>query len=257
MFFILSKILYFLLQPLNWLIGLPIFAMITKSNRRKRRVLRGAFFLLILITNPFLGNRIFHAWEAAPIAMSDLRDTFDVGIILGGYTKGGTYATTDRPQLAPAANRFTDAILLYKRGIVRKLLISGGDGKLFGDSYPESVLVKNYLLDIGIKSEDILFEDQSRNTHENALFSKQLLDKQKFTNAKVLILTSAFHIPRAAACFKKVGLNTVAFPTHFEAEKLTVQPQTWLTPDPDLIKNWEAFLKEWIGFAVYKLQGFV
>jgi uncharacterized SAM-binding protein YcdF (DUF218 family) len=257
MFFILSKVLYFIIQPLNWLIGLPIFAIITKNARRKRRVLRGCFFFLVLITNPFLGNRVFHAWEADAIPMSAMKDTFDIGIVLGGYTKGGTYANRDRLEFSTAANRFTDAIQLYKRGIVRKLLISGGDGKLFGESYPESALAKNYLLDIGIKSEDILFEEESRNTHENALFSKQLLDKQGLTNQKILIFTSAFHIPRALACFKKVGLNTAPYPTHFIAEQLTVQPQTWLTPSPDLIKYWEMFLKEWVGFAVYKLQEFV
>ena len=256
MFFILSKLLYFILQPLSWLIGLPIFAMLTKNARRKRRILRGAFFILVLITNPFLSNRIFHAWEAEPVKMSALRDTFDVGIVLGGYTKGGTYAN-DRLVLAPAANRLIDAIQLYKRGYIKKLLITGGDGRLLGESYPESYWAKNYLLDIGVKPEDILFEDQSRNTHENAAFSKQLLDKQGLTNAKLLLFTSAFHIPRAQACFKKVGLNTQPYPTHFEAEKLTIQPQTWLTPDADLIKNWEMFLKEWVGYAVYKLQGYV
>jgi uncharacterized SAM-binding protein YcdF (DUF218 family) len=255
MFFILSKLLFFLLQPLNWLIGLPIFAMWTKNARRKRRVLRGCFFLLVLITNPFLSNRVFHAWEADAVSITALRDTFDVGIVLGGYTKGGVYPE-DRLQLSLAGNRLVDAILLYKKGLIKKILITGGDGRLLGDSYPESYWAKDYLLNIGVKAEDILFEDQSRNTHENALFSKQLLDKQGFTNPKVLLITSAFHIPRASACFKKVGLNTQPYPAHFEAEKLTIQPQTWLTPDAGLIKNWEMFLKEWVGFLVYKIQGY-
>ena len=256
MFFVFSKLLYFVLQPLNWLIVLPIFAIITKNARRKRRILRGCFFLLVVLTNPLISNRIFHAWEAEPVAMNTLRDTFDVGIVLGGYTKGGTYAT-DRLVLSQAGNRIVDAIFLYKRGLVKRLLITGGDGRLMGDSYPESYWVKNYLLEIGVKPEDILFEDQSRNTHENALFSKQLLDKQGFTNPKVLLLTSAFHIYRSQACFKKVGLNTQPFPTHFIAEKLTVQPQTWLTPNAELFNNWEMFLKEWVGYLVYKVQGYV
>ena len=256
MFFILSKLLYFLLQPLNWLIGLPIYAIITKNDRKKRRLLRGCFALLVVITNPFLGNRVFHAFEAEAVSMNDMRDTFDVGIVLGGYTKGGTYAKKDQLQLSTAANRLTDAILLYKKGIVKKLLISGGDGKLLGESYPESVLAQNYLLELGVKPEDLWVEDNSRNTHENALFSKQLLEKQGFTNEKVLILTSAFHIPRALGCFKKVGIQAQPFPTQFIAERLTLQPETWLIPDPDVIKNWEYLLKEWIGSVVYKIQGY-
>jgi uncharacterized SAM-binding protein YcdF (DUF218 family) len=256
MFFILSKILYFLLQPLNWLIGLPIFAILTKKPLRKRRILRGCFFLLVFISNPFIGNRVFHAWEAAPIAMSELRDTFDFGVVLGGYTKGGLYPE-NRLHFSMGANRLTDAIDLYKLCKVRKLLITGGDGKLLGGSYPESVLAKNYLLDIGVKEEDILVEDQSRNTHENALFSKQILDKQGLTKAKLLIFTSAFHIPRAMACFHKLGMDAQAFPTNYVAEKPTLEPSTWLTPDAEVIRNWEIFLKEWVGYVVYKLQGYI
>ncbi len=255
MFFILSKLLFFLLQPLNWLIGLPIFAIFSKNARRKRRILRGCFALLVLITNPFIGNRVFHAWEAEPIPMNALRDTFDVGIVLGGYTKGGTYAD-DRLNFSFAANRLTDAIQLYKRGIVKKLLISGGDGKLLGESYPESNLAQKYLHDIGVKPEDLLIENQSRNTRENAVFSKQLLEKQGLTNPKYLVITSAFHMPRSIGCFKKVGINAQPFPAHFTADKLTIEPQTWLIPNPDLIRNWETFIKEWIGYVVYKMQGY-
>ncbi len=255
MFFILSKLLYFLLQPLNWLIGLPIYAIFTKNARKKRRLLRGCFVLLVLITNPFLGNRIFHAFEAESVSMSGLRDTFDVGIVLGGYTKGGTYAE-DRLNFSYAANRLTDAIQLYKRGIVRKLLISGGDGKLMGTSYLESELAKNFALDMGVKPEDLLIEDNSRNTHENAIFSKQVLEKQGITNAKIVVFTSASHIPRAMGCFQKIGLNPYPFPTSFVANRLTAQPETWLLPNPEMIRNWESFIKEWIGSMVYKIQGY-
>ena len=256
MFFILSKLLYFLLQPLNWLVGLPIYAILTKNARRKRRLLRGCFALMVLITNPFLGNRVFHAFEADAVSMNEMRDTFDVGIVLGGYTKGGTYAQKDQLQLSTAANRLTDAIQAYKRGFIKKLLISGGDGKLLGESYPESQLAKNFALDMGVKPEDLWVEDNSRNTHENALFSKQLLEKQGFANAKILVFTSSYHIPRALSCFKKVGIQAQPFPTHFIAERLTLQPETWLIPDPDVIKNWESLLKEWIGSVVYKIQGY-
>ena len=256
MFFILSKVLFFLLQPLNWLIGLPIFAMLTKNMRRRRRILRGCFVLLVVITNPFLSNRVFHAWEAEPLLINSLRDTFDVGIVLGGYAGGSSYAN-DRLQLSVAANRFTDAVLLYKRGIVRKLLLSGGDGSLFGNKDGEADFAKSYLLDIGVKPEDILYEGQSKNTHENAVFSKQILEKQGLSNAKILLITSAFHIPRAEACFKKVGLNTQPFPAQFIADKLTIEPSSWLTPDANLIKSWETFLKEWVGYAVYKMQGYI
>jgi uncharacterized SAM-binding protein YcdF (DUF218 family) len=257
MFFALSKILYLFIKPIVWLVFFIGKAHWTKNDLRKRKILRGCLWFVILFTNPFLSNRIFHAWEWPAVPITSVRDTFDVGIVLGGYSDFGGYNYEDRLNFNPAVNRLTDAIVLYKTGHLKKLLISGGDGKLFGEKISEAVATRQFLLDIGIKNEDILTEEKSRNTRENALFTKDLLEKQGIANAKCLLLTSAFHMKRSKGCFDKVGLNTTAFPAHFYAVRLEAGAETYLVPDKWAFIKWEAFIKEWIGYAVYWVQGYV
>jgi uncharacterized SAM-binding protein YcdF (DUF218 family) len=257
MFFALSKILYLFIKPIVWLVFFIGRALWIKNDLRRRKILRGCLWFVILFTNPFLSNRIFHAWEWPAVPITSVRDTFDVGIVLGGYSDFGGYNYEDRLNFNPAVNRLTDAIVLYKKGLVKKLLISGGDGKLFGEKISEAVATRQFLLDIGIKNEDILTEEKSRNTRENALFTKDLLEKQGINNAKCLLITSAFHMRRSKRCFDKVGLNTTAFPAHFYAARLQSGAETYLVPDKWAFVKWEAFIKECIGYAVYWVQGYV
>lgn len=257
MFFIFSKILVFLIQPTCWLVGLIGWALFAKNPKKKRRILRGVFFLAVVLTNPFLVHKTFQLYETPAVSMTSLRDTFDIGIVLGGFSNFNVSSVDDRLNFNPAANRLTDALLLYKKGLVRKLLISGGDGNLIDKDNPEAKRVEPYLLTMGVRQEDILLETNSRNTHENALFSKQLIDSQQFITPKILLITSAFHMPRSIGCFKKVGLTITPFPAHFIGEKATWRGETWLTPDPKSFYDWDMIIKEWVGYVVYSLKGYI
>jgi uncharacterized SAM-binding protein YcdF (DUF218 family) len=256
MFFILSKILFFIIQPIMWLIGTLSWAFFTKNAVKKRKILRGAFFMTVVLTNPFLMNQTYRLYETPPVAISSLRDTFDIGIVLGGFSNFETPAD-DRLNFNQAVNRLTDALVLYKKGIVRKLLISGGDGNLLGGKSFEALKVAPFLLEMGVRQEDILLESNSRNTHENALFSKQFMDSLQLNAPKLLLITSASHMPRSMGCFRKVGLKVQAFPAHFVGKKPSWKTGYWLTPDAQAFMNWEAIIKEWIGYVVYSLQGYI
>ena len=255
MFFILSKLLVFLIQPTIWLVGLLFWAFFTKNPIKRRRILRGTFFSTVVLTNPFLMHQTFRLYETPAVRMDTLRDTFDVGIVLGGFSN--FHVTDDRLNFNEAGNRLVDAVVLYKKGLVRKLLITGGDGNLVGKKSLEAEKAEPFLLLMGVRQADILLESASRNTHENALFSKQLLDNQHFTNPKILLITSAYHTPRALGCFKKVGLNVQPFPAHFIGENPSWRASAWLTPESKGFTNWETILKEWVGYVVYRLKGYI
>jgi uncharacterized SAM-binding protein YcdF (DUF218 family) len=186
-----------------------------------------------------------------------MRDTFDVGIVLGGFSNFDISEVDDRLNFNQAANRLTDAVVLYKKGLVKKLLITGGDGNLMGRKSLEAEKAEPFLRQMGVRQEDILLESAARNTHENALFTKQLLDNQQLTNAKLLLITSAFHTPRSIGCFKKTGLNVLPFPAHFIGEKPSWKTSYWLTPDSKAFANWEAILKEWVGYVAYYAKGYI
>ena len=211
----------------------------------------------LILTNPFISNTIFHAWEYEAVPMDSIKESYDVGIVLGGFSQFDVYPYKDRMNVSSAANRFLDALYLYKKGIIKKLLISGGDGRLLGEKMSESESTKAYLLGIGVPESDILIENKSRNTHENAVFTKEYLNNQGLSNAKCLLITSAFHMRRSIGCFKKVGLNCEPFPAHFIAERIELKASSWILPDNLAFFKWEMFLKEWVGCVVYKLQGFI
>ena len=257
MFFVLSKILFFIIQPIVWLIALLGWANFTKNLQKRQRILRALFWGVVLITNPFLSNRVFHAWEYPVVPIESLRDTFDVGIVLGGFSTFDVYTPPDRLNFNTAANRLSDAIILYKKGLIKKILLTGGNGKLIGHNLNEADETLKFLNQLGINKDDILIENKSKNTRENAIFTKELLDENGFSKAKCLLITSAFHQRRSIGCFKKVGLDFQPFPAHFIAEKLQWDFYSTILPDRKAFENWEMFIKEWIGYAVYWMQGYI
>jgi uncharacterized SAM-binding protein YcdF (DUF218 family) len=255
MFFIFSKILNFLYEPIFWLIALLTWAIITKNEQKRRKILRGCLLFTIILTNPFISNRIFEAWEAKPVFPQQLKDTFDIGIVLGGFTD---FSVADNGilNLNSSANRLTDAIALYKKEKIRKLLITGGDGRLMGKKAAEADFVKPYLNTIGVPDSDIIIENRSRNTRENAVFTKKIVDSL-YPDSKCVLITSASHMPRAKGCFDKIGLKCQAFPAQFVAEKMDMRPSALFYPDNNAFFNWQIFIKEWIGYIVYKFQGYI
>ncbi|MDZ7876652.1 MAG: YdcF family protein [Saprospiraceae bacterium] len=246
-----------------WLTGLLAWAFFTKNAQKKVRLLRGVFFFTIVLTNPFLLHQTYRLYETPIVPTSDLRDTADIAIVLGGFSNLSTegndqiIAGDERINFNEASNRLIDAVVLYKKGLVKKLLISGGDGKLLRNKTSEALRATPFLLSMGVRESDILLESNSRNTHENALFSKQLLESQGIKTRKILLITSAYHMPRSIGCFRRVGLQVTPFPAHFIAEQPSWAFKYWLKPDGSAFFYWEALFKEWIGYGAYWLKGYI
>src|SRR6185436_19436748 len=100
--------------------------------------------------------------------------------------------------------RLFQALELYHRGRLKKIMFSGGSGSIRYPNHKEGLYVKKYLQTIHIPDSALIIESESKNTLENARFSKKILDSLKL-NGSILLVTSAFHMPRALACFKKAG----------------------------------------------------
>ena len=109
---------------------------------------------------------------------------------------------------------------------------------------------------LGIPESDILIESKSRNTYENALYTKEFLDQENLQGQKLLLITSAFHIFRAEKCFKKVGLNVTPFSVDFHARALFFHPED-LIPSTGAIEDWQLLIKEWVSTIVYRLRGYI
>lgn len=255
MFFVLSKLFFFLTKPLAWIIISLLMAYLTHNPWKRKRYIKYGVMISLFFSNPFLFNTAAYLWETPMSSIHEIKN-HDIAIVLGGFTRTGLYRVDDRYVASAANPRLTTAIELYRLQKVKKILITSGDGAIFRRiDEPEADIVKTYLLRIGIPEQDIIIENQSKNTRENAVFTKKILDAQA-PNSNCLLITSGSHMPRSVRCFEKVGLQCTPFSTDNKAERITNEPRTWLSPDPEYILFWQQLVKEWIGICVYRLVGY-
>ena len=113
--------------------------------------------------------------------------------------------------------------------------------------------MKQHLVKNGIPENDILVENKSRNTKENALNSSLIL-KTKFPSGQFLLITSAKHIKRAKYCFDKFGINTTIFPTDCSPSYIQPRLDNLILPSVNAIETWEDLIHEWIGILIYKIS---
>ncbi len=245
MYFVISKLLFFLIKPLVWILALLGYTLFVRNQRRKKKALIAALVLLFFFSNTWVFNQFAKLSEAE----YPLLKQYDVGILLGGFSN-----VNARNEIAftSASDRILQAVALYKKGAIGKILISSGSADLFKNKIKEADLAAQYLRTIGIPDSAIVVENQSRNTNENIKYSYQLISKENLGN-HVLIITSAWHIPRTKLIVQKQGVAMPDFyPTHF----LSTANLSWddyIIPSVGTMNNWEILIKEWVGYGVTKL----
>ena len=255
MFFLLSKFLDIALLPTVWLLAFLIAALLARRPQRRRQWLWAAFGLLLIGTNPVLVNEALLAWELPPVPLAALPPHADAVVLLTGITQVDK-SPHDRVYLGLGADRFTNALWLYRSGRVRCIIVSGGSGAVLSKAHTEAADLATLLRLAGVPARAILLEDQSRNTRENALFTKNLLVQHPDIKSLVLV-TSAFHVRRALGCFAKVGLQPVPFPAGFLSSDRKATPNSWLLPNPSALVSWSTLVHEVAGWLTYKVLGYL
>ena len=251
MFFLLSKTIYFLAKPFSWVVVSFLLSILVK--RRRKFFFRFGFGLLLLFSNPFASNLVMRAWEVPPVPVASL-STYEVGIVLGGITTDKE--PRDRVHVSGSADRVLHAVQLYRRGKIKKVLVSGGSGKIFKDQVPEAELLKRLLLLSGVPASAIITESASRNTRENAVNCAQLLDRD-YPNRRHLLITSAYHLRRAAACFRKVKLPVDSYGVDFRSDEPAYTPDELLLPSTGALEGWEVVVRELVGIVAYTVAGYI
>lgn len=255
MFFILSKILDFLLSPPFWVVGVLAYALFTKHLRLKRRLMRLGLGLAFLFSNLMIANSLMLLWEIPPRSISQLDETYEVGVVLTGITMNQYKTPDDRVYLREGADRVMHALMLYRAGKIKKILITGGSIDITGKvNTSEAVLLAQVLEQAQVPKEDILLETKARNTRENAVLSKEILI-EKFPNQSYLLITSGFHMRRAMACFHKVGLQPDAFSAGFYTYDSS-SFESYVIPSGRAWYLWSILIHEVAGYVVYRLVGY-
>lgn len=254
MLFYLSKVIYWFLMPISWILILIVMAYFTKNHKLKQKLILSGFCLTLLLSNPWFANKAMNYYEY-PLSNIDTIPKREYAVILTGVTQR-IYSEDHRTFYSKGADRVLHTIELYRRGKVNKILVSGGSGAFNQKkSEPrECELVQHTLLAFGVKPKDILLEDQSRNTYENAQFTANLLNDKGVTEPVVLV-TSAFHLPRAIACFKKAGIEVEPVAVDFYSNHVDASITDFI-PREGALANWGILIHEIIGRVSYSILGY-
>lgn len=194
-------------------------------------------------------------WEVPGTKIEDVQH-HDVAIVLGGMFEYNS--DLDGLSIRRQGDRLVQALSLYKQGKVDKLLITGDSGFIGERGLHEAKQVKELLVLWGIPEADILTEEDSKNTHENAANTKKLLKKSYPHLKSFILVTSGIHMKRSLGCFETEGLRCTPFTTDLYANQNGgFYWDQYLIPDVSNFDSWNYLMKEIAGYVVYDLAGYI
>ena len=202
---------------------------------------------------PATANLLALRWEAAypPVAAADLPQA-DAIVLLGGFVRQ-PLPPRIVPDLTGGVDRLFEAARLFHAGKAAHIVVSAGNLPWQVSVAPEAHWIGEYLATLGVPPTAITLESKSRNTHENAVFTAAIL-KQKGWHS-VLLVTSADHMRRAMATFRKAGVQATAAPADVQGRMPLVEDPFDLLPSVEALAETSNVLKEMIGLVYYRLRG--
>lgn len=262
-FFGLYKFVKYGLYPLTWVVLLmgatTLLAFLPHHPGRYRwgRIgAAGSLILLLLISNPIVSDQLLgrlEAWHPLPAIPAETR--YDAIVVLGG-------GVLDRGTLRPTVelssysrDRTTCGIDHYLQGHAARLVLTGGDGSIFGSGPKEADEMKRWAIRLGVPEQAILIEDQARTTYENATGTRRVLGP-----ASILLVSSASHLTRATALFRKQGFRVTPAPCAFTSKN---RPEdNWheldlfdFIPNDGALQHTREAVTELAGIVIYWLTG--
>jgi uncharacterized SAM-binding protein YcdF (DUF218 family) len=250
--FYLSKILSFFISPLYilFLVILTQLFIIFFLQSKKLVIFFSKLFLILFLffgyspLSNFLLSKMEDYIQTSKYPVQQLTGV----IVLGGsFNSGFESKERNEVSLNSSAQRLTKALEIYKKNPRILILFSGFSGELKLQGWSESDMAKKFFLDQGIKLDNLIFENQSRNTFENIKYSKDIIANYKGTWG---LITSASHMPRSFFTFKKQGL--ILEPINVDY-KTGISRMFWINFDISSgLSNWSIILHELIGLSYYK-----
>lgn len=255
MFFLLSKLLLFLLSPFFWICALVVLFFFTKNSRWKRRFKRSAIFIAIFFTNTVIFSEFCRIWEVPGVRMENVKQ-HDVAIVLGGMSEYNN--DLDVLSLRRSGDRLVQALSLYHKGKVKKIMISGDSGHVSDRGLHEAKQMKELLLLWNVPEEDIITEEISKNTYENAKYSVRILNRDYPQFSSFILVTSGIHMKRSLACFEKQGMKCTPHSTDLYSNRTrNYHWDQYIFPNVDNFNQWNRLLKERVGYTVYYLKDYL
>jgi len=264
LFFIVSKVVQFCIEPLNWVIVFVVLSLLFLGLRKPHLCKR--FLLLALLDLLLVGwlptSEIFLRALEDVVPKTNLAQISekDIGgiIILGGAIEGGEIAV-DRGEISiySSAERVTKAFELIRKYPNLPFIFSGFSGRLSPKGVSEADAFKQLIAEQGLADKSVHYENQSRNTYENVLYMKPMIGEfgEKSADGVLkpwLLITSASHMYRSVKIFQKQGIQVIPVPVDYQ----TASTLRWASFDlEDGIQNWHKLTHEAIGLFAYWATG--
>lgn len=262
MFLYLSKLLPLLFYPLGLACGILLLALLIKSTKWQKGLLAAALALLYLASNHWVALGLARSLEWQYLPEMPLPEG-EIIVVLSGGTQSASLPR-QMVEINQAGDRIFYAVHLYRQGKASRLLLSGGKIEWLspGLDPAEDML---YLMEFfGVPRQAMWLETDSRNTYENALNARLMLEAQGIH--RILLVTSASHMPRSVQLFEKQGFEVIPAPTDF-----TVTQQDWeqaihapfftqllqFLPSAENLSITSRMLKEYFGLFTYRLRGWI
>ena len=246
MFFFLSKLTYIFITPFNWLLALLVWRFFARKPKLKKALTAIIIVFVLFFGNDVIFTNVVNAWQPKPVVIPP-QTVYEAGILLGGIAGFDKYG---RGFLNTASDRLTEACILYKTGRIKKIIISGG--AVYNDRPTEAPFLQTKMIELGVPASDIIIEQRSRTTFENATFTRRIVDSMHLSGPFVLV-TSAFHLPRAQRVFAKAGFVVIGFPSDYRIIERKFDFDDYVFPKLYVIGSWGEFLKEIVGLWGYTL----
>jgi len=257
LFFVLSKTVGILLLPTNFLIALGILGIVLLFTRLASlgRVLMVISIALLAICgfSP-LGNLLLYPLEHrfGPWQTKDAQGGVDGIVVLGGSVDADLSVAHQVPIVRTAGDRIIAAAALARRFPNARILFTGGSANLISNDAREADYAVEIFESLGIDKSRLIIERASRNTYENAVYSKALVAPKP--GETWLLVTSAFHMPRSVGLFRKVGFAVEPCPVDWRVGGSEDLFSFTVLPGEGLGRT-DTAVREWVGLVAYRLRG--
>lgn len=253
----LSKLIPLIIYPLGFALVLSILAtgLLGLSAGWARLFLFVAVLVLWGASTPIFSDYLGLTLEGRyPPVAAEATPTADAIVVLGGAVRG-----PDPPRVTPdlhdGADRVLHAARLYRAGRAPVIVISGGHIPWLGSKTPEANSIQLLLEEWGVPRASIIAESASRNTYENAVLTKAILVERGLQ--RILLVTSAGHMPRALATFQSAGIDAVPAATDFRVAHQDRRAAIDFLPDAEALSHTTDAIKEYFGYLYYWWKGWI
>ena len=247
---ILIKLLYaWLLPPGIFLLAIAAMYCYYRKSKHAKGLL-WLFALIYLLSISAVSDQIIKPLEYRydQPAVSEMKGAQAIVVLAGGSYDGvpdfdGTGQDSESSTVRLAAG------LRLHRVLHLPVVYSGGT--VIGEKATEASIGLRFLKACGVKEKYLIKEDRSRNTAENAKYVKEICQQRKFE--KVILVTSAFHMPRSVAFFEREGVDVIPYPTDYKTSKNLRRNAFDFTPSADCLEHTSIAMKEYLGLLAVKM----